>query len=122
MRTLSPKKFVDIKRKQSFEPGIISHHTENDLHSENTNLIKQHNHDNIKTMPENSVIITNTTSENKFENVSDSSSEISDEGYRSLGISNLINNSQKRELNQALVKDDQSNGKKFILIKIYFNL
>ncbi|XP_036319675.1 GAS2-like protein pickled eggs [Rhagoletis pomonella] len=47
----------------------------------------------------------------KFENISDNGSEISDEGYRSLGV--IQSNAQKRESlhSQASVEDAESNGR-----------
>lgn len=53
---------------------------------------------------------TNGTS-NKFENISDNGSEISDEGYRSLGV--IQSNAQKRESlhSQASVEDAESNAR-----------
>ncbi|XP_011181716.2 GAS2-like protein pickled eggs [Zeugodacus cucurbitae] len=48
---------------------------------------------------------------NKFENISDNGSEISDEGYRSLGV--IQSNAQKRESlhSQASVEDAESNAR-----------
>lgn len=47
----------------------------------------------------------------KFENISDNGSEISDEGYRSLGV--IQSTAQKRESlhSQASIEDAESNGK-----------
>lgn len=47
---------------------------------------------------------------NKFENISDNGSEISDEGYRSLGV--IQSNAQKRESihSQASIDDAENNG------------
>lgn len=46
----------------------------------------------------------------KFENISDNGSEISDEGYRSLGV--IQSNAQKRESlhSQASIEDAETNG------------
>lgn len=47
----------------------------------------------------------------KFENISDNGSEISDEGYRSLGV--IQSTAQKRESlhSQASIEDAENNGK-----------
>lgn len=51
------------------------------------------------------------TSSSKFENISDNGSEISDEGYRSLGV--IQSNAQKRESlhSQTSMDDAENNGK-----------
>lgn len=53
---------------------------------------------------------TSGNNSNKFENISDNGSEISDEGYRSLGV--IQSNAQKRESlhSQASIEDAENNG------------
>lgn len=62
---------------------------------------------------------TSTTADGKFENISDNGSEISDEGYRSLGLIQQANNSQSKRtslhsqtsVEDGRVDDAKTNGK-----------
>lgn len=58
---------------------------------------------------------------NKFENISDNGSEISDEGYRSLGV--IQSGAQKRESlhSQASIEDAESNGE-FLNFALIFDV
>lgn len=58
-----------------------------------------------------SVVAGQPEQSSKFENISDNGSEISDEGYRSLGV--IQSTAQKRESlhSQASIEDAESNGK-----------
>lgn len=65
-----------------------------------------------------------TDASGKFENISDNGSEISDEGYRSLGLIQQANNSQSKRtslhsqtsIEDGKVDDAKTNGKCFNLI------
>lgn len=62
---------------------------------------------------------TSTSADGKFENISDNGSEISDEGYRSLGLIQQANNSQSKRaslhsqtsIEDGRVDDAKTNGK-----------
>lgn len=61
---------------------------------------------------------TSTPADGKFENISDNGSEISDEGYRSLGLIQQANNSQSKRISlhsqtsieDGRVDDAKTNG------------
>lgn len=55
----------------------------------------------------------NNDGANKYENVSDNGSEISDEGYRSLGLIQSNNAKRISVLSQASNEDADTNGKQF---------
>lgn len=63
--------------------------------------------------------VTNNDGANKYENVSDNGSEISDEGYRSLGLIQSNNAKRISILSQASNEDADTNGEQLF---IYYNL
>lgn len=58
---------------------------------------------------------TSTSADGKFENISDNGSEISDEGYRSLGLIQQANNSQSKRTSlhsQTSIEDGRADDAK----------
>lgn len=115
----SPKRVVDMKRKQnSLEMPVSNTQThissvqipmsQCDAESiNNSNLISE-----IKAVNENvSNGATPNDGANKYENVSDNGSEISDEGYRSLGLIQSNNPKRISLHSQASNEDADTNGK-----------
>lgn len=60
--------------------------------------------------------VTNNDGANKYENVSDNGSEISDEGYRSLGLIQSNNAKRISILSQASNEDADTNGEQLFII------
>ncbi|XP_067638749.1 GAS2-like protein pickled eggs [Eurosta solidaginis] len=113
----SPRRLIDMRKKQSsldsnngpkslpITNEIVGNHVQFD---ELTYTAEQA--ENNTTGSANSDGSTNGTS-SKFDNISDNGSEISDEGYRSLGV--VQSNAQKRESlhSQTSVEDAESNAR-----------
>lgn len=73
------------------------------------------NGDDMKNTEGSSTISTGISADGKFENISDNGSEISDEGYRSLGLVQQANNSQSKRTSlhsQNSIEDGQADDAK----------
>lgn len=119
----SPKRVVDMKRKQnSLEMPVSNTQTHissltiplsqceaETVNSNSNNLInemKAVNNENVQ-----NGTTTNNDGANKYENVSDNGSEISDEGYRSLGLIQSNNPKRISLHSQASNEDVDTNGR-----------
>lgn len=113
----SPRRLLDIKKKQlSLDSSNSVHKFSPSCSNEHTQLVETSNNvsnSGVSTLPVSSKASANegNSNSNKFENVSDNGSEISDEGYRSLGL--IQANGHKRESlhSQTSAEDAINNGK-----------
>lgn len=128
----SPRRLIDMRKKQNSLDSnngsgpkslpICSETVGNHIQFDGLNYTAgQAENGTTQVGATNSDASTNGTN-NKFENISDNGSEISDEGYRSLGV--IQSNAQKRESlhSQASVEDAESNGKLNPTHKYYMRL
>ncbi|XP_054727203.1 GAS2-like protein pickled eggs [Anastrepha obliqua] len=117
----SPRRLIDMRKKQNSLDSsngsgpkslpICNETVSNHVQFDELNYTsRQAEQSTSQTVGGNSDCSTNGIS-NKFENISDNGSEISDEGYRSLGV--IQSNAQKRESlhSQASVEDAESNAR-----------
>lgn len=106
----SPRRLIDIRKKQtSFENSSVA----------STNIssvqIPLSQHEPLNSLindgkNENSTTVTVNDGANKYENISDNGSEISDEGYRSLGLIQS-NNAKRISLHSQVSNEDaDTNG------------
>lgn len=106
----SPRRLTDMRKKQSSLESYGSSGPKSlPITAEIVNGGAYDSYDQSSGMGgQNGDAITNNS--NKFENISDNGSEISDEGYRSLGV--IQSNAQKRESlhSQASTDDAENNG------------
>ncbi|KAL7035215.1 hypothetical protein ACKWTF_008269 [Chironomus riparius] len=113
----SPKRVVDMKRKQiSLDMPVSTHissvqipmsQCDTESINNNSNIISE-----IKAVNENvSNGATPNDGANKYENISDNGSEISDEGYRSLGLIQSNNPKRISLHSQASNEDADTNGR-----------
>jgi len=102
-RSVSPSLRYDAKKKQhcSEVAADITHISPVTHSQEENNLINEGRIENSS----------NTDAFNKYENISDNGSEISDEGYRSLGIVQSNNPKRVSPQNQASTEYAETNGK-----------
>lgn len=117
----SPRRIIETRKKSLLEiNNCISKsatHTEeeydaNDTNDANDHQLEPNSNSNLQIVSTNlDGQLTNHNNNNKFENISDNGSEISDEGYRSLGVIQM--NVQKRESlqSQNSMEDADTNGK-----------
>lgn len=113
----SPRRLGDLKSKKqtSFDTNIstgattsaaVQSNSTTETESTKTNELNGHNANGA------------TTTDGKFENISDNGSEISDEGYRSLGLIQQANNNQSKRaslhsqtsIEDVKTDDAKSNG------------
>lgn len=105
----SPRRLIDIRKKQnsSENPPATNTHIASvqiPLTDELANSLSDAKIENGAT------VIANNDGANKYENVSDNGSEISDEGYRSLGIIQS-NNAKRISLHSQVSNEDaDTNG------------
>ncbi|XP_055923176.1 GAS2-like protein pickled eggs [Eupeodes corollae] len=110
----SPRRIYDMRKKQTSLdsssgpkslPTNAGDMSANHVQFENLNLVQTE----VISPPNSSGTLSNeTSSSTKFENISDNGSEISDEGYRSLGL--IQSNAQKREsIHSQTSVDDAEN-------------
>lgn len=109
----SPRRLPDLKKKQlsldsATSPVVVQPLT-------NNNPIVPALYDTPVMVSEAKIELSNGGDGGKFENISDNGSEISDEGYRSLGLiqANHQNNNAKRSslISQTSTEDAEINGK-----------
>ena len=115
----SPRRLIDMRKKQSSLEsygGSVSKFLPITAEINNgyegnydQSVVNGSHHGGVGSMVQNSTE-TSANNSNKFENISDNGSEISDEGYRSLGV--IQSNAQKRESlhSQASIDDAENNG------------
>lgn len=115
----SPRRLGDLKSKKqtSFDSNISTVTTAASTTDAETT---KHNENNANA---------NGTTDNggKFENISDNGSEISDEGYRSLGLIQQANNNQSKRaslhsqtsIEDGKTDDAKTNGEFYCLIKFF---
>ncbi|TMW44618.1 hypothetical protein DOY81_010302, partial [Sarcophaga bullata] len=115
----SPRRLIDMRKKQSsletyagsvskFLP--ITAEINNGYEGNYDQSVVGGGHAGVGSSVQNSTE-TSANNSNKFENISDNGSEISDEGYRSLGV--IQSNAQKRESlhSQASIDDAENNAR-----------
>lgn len=111
-RSMSPssRRLVDIKKKQT---SLESNRSSSTNGSSNTAQVI----DAVTQQTDNKGNEGNVVNDGKFENISDNGSEISDEGYRSLGLVQQANNQSKRislhsqaSTEDTKVEDAKNNG------------
>lgn len=124
----SPRRLIDMRKKQSSleSYGGNSGPKSLPITAEVVNGVGAYDNYDQSSGGHNQTADTSANNSNKFENISDNGSEISDEGYRSLGV--IQSNAQKRESlhSQASTDDAENNGEylygklveKFITIKV----
>lgn len=90
----SPRRLGDLKSKKqtSFDTNISGGATTSTVVQSNGTIETEPSKPNESNGNTNGT----TTTDGKFENISDNGSEISDEGYRSLGLIQQANNQSKR--------------------------
>lgn len=112
----SPRRLGDLKSKKqtSFDLNVSGGATTSATVVQSNGI-----NETESTKPNESAANTNgtTTTDGKFENISDNGSEISDEGYRSLGLIQQANNQSKRaslhsqtSIEDVKTDDAKSNG------------
>lgn len=112
----SPRRLDDLKSKKqtSFDSNIAT-----TIATTTTPVASTESADTTKSSETNGSV--NGTTDGKFENISDNGSEISDEGYRSLGLIQQANNNQSKRaslhsqtsIEDGKTDDAKTNGKFF---------
>ena len=104
----SPRRLSDMRKKQSSLESATTHVTSVQIPLESSPEPTL-----SESKVEASVNAPSNDGANKYENVSDNGSEISDEGYRSLGLIQSNNAKRISVHSQASNEDAETNGKKF---------
>lgn len=103
----SPRRLSDMRKKQNSLEAPVTH-----VSSVQIPLSQQQESSPEPVEPKVEANVTiNNDGANKYENVSDNGSEISDEGYRSLGLIQSNNAKRISVHSQASNEDAETNGK-----------
>lgn len=103
----SPRRLIDIRKKQSSLEAQTTATTNN----------SQDEPPLVNEAKVESSTIGNNDGANKYENISDNGSEISDEGYRSLGLIQS-NNAKRISLHSQVSNEDAETNGKFSKIEV----
>ena len=105
----NPRHHIDTRKKQvSIELPTRSNENGTHVSRKVINLLQHESNDSPS-----SIDSANTNSENKYENISDNGSEISDEGYRSLVQVNGIKVAKNISTDHVTPEDIKHNGSFF---------
>lgn len=112
----SPRRIADMKKKQnSLDSQILSSPQPQTTHVSTVQIPisndAENNNDTTSSTTSSMTQVTNDGA-NKYENISDNGSEISDEGYRSLGLIQSNNPKRISLHSQASNEDVEINGKR----------
>lgn len=105
----SPRRLSDMRKKQNSLETTVTH-----VSSVQIPISQQQESSPEPVEPKVEANVTNNDGANKYENISDNGSEISDEGYRSLGLIQSNNAKRISVHSQASNEDADTNGKLLI--------
>lgn len=110
----SPRRLGDLKSKKqtSFDSNVSTSLT---AAAPNASVVEVDASSKLNENASNTNGTTTTDNGGKFENISDNGSEISDEGYRSLGLIQQANNNQSKRASlhsQASIEDGKTDDAK----------